>query len=91
MLQELLNKYPFGSYVISSGIGMAALAAFTLALKPLGRILGDWLPYALVAVVAISVMGVRLVNVRYPSRVTVPLGILGWLLALMLLLMHNWT
>lgn len=89
---QVIDRYPFGRFLISSGVGMAYLSACVFGLKPLEHACSEKaLPYVLFGIVVSSVIGVVFLNVRCSSKITVPLGLVGWVLAFVLLFLQNWA
>jgi hypothetical protein len=81
----------FGYYVIFSGAGMAFMALGTYASRWLNRVCSDKILLSVILVaVALNVAIVSYFFKRYPRRVTVKLGIIGWLLTFILLFIGNW-
>jgi hypothetical protein len=81
---------PFGRYIIFAGTGMMFMASCTFMFKPLARIFGEnALPYVIIGLGTASIFGTLFVYDRCPKRLIIPAGALGWLLTLVLLLLHN--
>ena len=74
--------------MISSGITMAIVSGFVFfAMRPVEGLFGEKVgPYVLLGVIGVSVIAVGILNDKCPSRVTLPLGLLGWLVTALLLL-----
>ncbi len=82
---------PFGRYIIFAGTGMALMGVCTFMFKPLERVSGEnLLPYAILGLVMASTFGTLFFYNRCPKRLVIPIGLVGWLLTFLLLLLHNW-
>ena len=86
----MMDHLPFGKFIISAGAGMAAVFAFVLfGWKPLeSRVGGEVVPYLLFVLLALSIIGVGFFNDRFKSKVTVPVGTIGWLLVFAMAYFH---
>ncbi|MGB8371202.1 MAG: hypothetical protein WCF71_18125 [Verrucomicrobiia bacterium] len=80
----------FGRFIIFSGVGMAFIALFMNLLKPLDHIVGgNALFYVIIGVVIVNVVLVMIAYDRCPKRLTIPIGIAGWLLAFLFMFLWN--
>lgn len=90
------DKQPFGvgpggRFMIFSGAGMVFFALSMYLLKPLERTVGEKaLPYVIVGMVILNVVLVMYFYGRCPKRLIIPIGIVGWLAAFLLLFLWNW-
>jgi hypothetical protein len=86
----MMNKLPFGKFIISAGIGMSAIVAFALyGMRPLESVVGENVsPYLAFVLLGVSVILVGFFNDRYEERITVPVGIVGWVIVLVMLFIH---
>ena len=90
------EKQPFdvgagGRFMIFSGAGMVFLALSMYLLKPLERAAGEKaLPYVLVGMVIVNVVLVMFLYSRCPKRLIIPIGVMGWVVAFLLLFLWNW-
>ena len=81
----------FGRYVIFSGTGMVFMAICTFMLKPMAHVSGEKaLPYLILGLIAVSIVGTGCFYDRCPKRLIIPIGLIGWLFTFLLLLLHNW-
>ncbi len=79
----------FGRYIIFAGTGMVFMAVCTFMLEPLARISGEkLLPYLIVGLGIASIFGTMFLYDRCPKRLIIPIGLVGWLLTFLLLLLH---
>jgi len=77
--------------MIFSGAGMVFFALSMYLLKPLERVAGEKaLPYVIVGMVIVNVVLVMFFYRRCPKRLVMPIGIMGWLTAFLLLFLWNW-
>jgi hypothetical protein len=85
---RLTNEHVFGRFMISSGITMAIVSGFVFfAMRPVETLLGEKLgPYILLGVIGVSVIAVGILNDKCPPRITVPLGLAGWFITALFLL-----
>lgn len=82
---------PFGRYIIFAGSGMFFMAVCTFLPKSAERMIGERaLPYVFVGLIAASIFGTLFFYDRCPKRLIIPIGLVGWLLTFLLLLLHNW-
>jgi tryptophan-rich sensory protein len=82
---------PFGRYIIFAGTGMVFMAVCTFMFKPLARVSGEkLLPYVILGLGMASIFGTLFFYDRCPKRLIIPIGLVGWLLTFLLLLLHNW-
>jgi len=81
----------FGRFIIFSGVGMAFMTIFSFASKTLDRALNEKLLLCVVfGMLTVSVLGVIYCFQRFPKRMIIPVGIVGWLLTFLLLFVRNW-
>ena len=90
MLQLTMELYPFGKFVISGGVVMAIMTAIvSFAIDSIEAVVGESVsPYLLIIVIGMSVIAVGFFNDKYKSTVTVPIGVCGWIVTLILLFIH---
>ena len=70
---------------------MVFLALSMYLLKPLERAAGEKaLPYVLVGMVMVNVVLVMFLYARCPKRLIIPIGVIGWVVAFLLLFLWNW-
>jgi hypothetical protein len=81
----------FGRYVVFSGTGMVCMAICTFMLRPLAHVAGEMaLPYVILGLGMASVVGTLHFYDRCPKRWIIPIGLIGWSITFLLLLLHNW-
>ena len=85
---------PVGRWLIFSGIPMAMWAVFFAYTEPHHALEhavgGKWFPFILVGVpAALMVMGMVFYD-RFPKRLVVPLGIIGWIISIAILCWFFW-
>ena len=79
-----------GRFFIFSGIGMAFVALFMYLLKPLEHMVGgNTLFYVIIGMVMLNGVLVMLAYNHCPKRLVIPIGIIGWLLAFLLMFLWN--
>jgi hypothetical protein len=77
----------FGRYVIFSGPAMfcTAVCVFT----PLERMAGEKaLPYIILGLGMASIFATLFLYVHCPKRLIIPIGLFGWILTFLLLVLH---
>lgn len=80
----------FGRFVIFSGVGMVFMAFFSFASKALDRALSENILLCVVfGMLTISVLGVMYFFQRCPKRLIIPIGIVSWLLAFLLIFLRD--
>jgi len=80
----------FGRFVIFSGVGMAFMAVFSFASKRLDRSLNETTLLCVVfGMLTVSVFGVMYFFRRCPERMIIPIGIVGWFLAFLLIFLRD--
>jgi hypothetical protein len=80
-----------GRFMIFSGAGMVFFALSLYFLKPLERIAGEKaLPYVIVGMVIVNLVLVAFFYDRCPKRLIIPIGVVGWVAAFLLLFLWNW-
>lgn len=81
----------FGRYIIFAGTGMVFMAVCTFMPESTERVIGEKaLPYAFLGLIAASIFATGYFYDRCPKRLIIPIGLVGWLLTCLLLLLHNW-
>lgn len=86
----MMDDKPLGKFIISAGIGMAVVIAFVLfgAQRLESRVGSKVAPYLFFVLLGLSVIAVGFFNDRYKSRVTVPVGVAGWIIVFVMLFSH---
>jgi hypothetical protein len=87
----MMDDKPFGKFIISAGIGMAVVIAFVLygAQRLESHVGANVAPYLLFVVLGVCVIAVGFFNDRYKAKITVPVGIAGWVVVLVMLFFHS--
>lgn len=85
-----MDDYPFGRFLISGGIAMAVCAAYALfAVDYVEALVGENVsPYLVFVLIGVLVIAVGFFNDRFKANVTVPVGVIGWVITLIILFVH---
>jgi len=82
---------PTGRWLIFSGANWAVVALFICASRSLEPVVGErsW-PYVIYGTPGIIVIASAVLYDHIPSRLIVPVGLIGWAFAVSLLLWYFW-
>ncbi|HMC28757.1 MAG TPA: hypothetical protein VKM56_13295 [Verrucomicrobiae bacterium] len=82
---------PFGRYITFSGLGMALMAACTYFFRAIEQLSGDKaFPFVILGLGAASILLTLFFYDRCPKKLVIPLGIAGWAVTFLLLLLRSW-
>jgi hypothetical protein len=85
----MMEHYPFGRFMLSSGLAMCLMTVLLAFNKRLESFTGENLfPYVLCAAILVLVLGTLWLNRVASPKVAVLFGVLGWVATFVLLFIH---
>lgn len=86
----MMDDKPFGKFIISAGIGAAVTVAFALyGFQRLESRVGTEVTlFVSFVLIGLSVIAVGFFDDRYSSKVTIPVGVAGWIIFFAMTFFH---
>ena len=88
---QIMDKYPMGRFMISGGLAMMLILFYSFFFaERVENLVGESIAlYLDLIVIGVFVIIIGFFNDAFKARITVPMGLIGWLISFIMLFIYS--